>query len=384
MIVIVVVIMVVVVVMIVVIVSVVVTGRRGRRQQAARSSSRDASGDAGLSSWPFCASACRTDEVVRRWPRAIRARRSSSSSGGSVDLVRLRHRVEQQPDVHPPLGLRAHLAGEAVPVDLHLLDVDALAGQTLGVLAEQTARLLLDHSLGQLDRVALAQLLEHRLLLARAHLVLLLVPEAIRHVGAQAGEIGDPRRRSTAARHQLADSLRQRVVERRQVALGDLGDLDAEAAHPGLAPSTALLLAAELGLLADLEPGEREAELLPYLRAADLDVDRLGGPHRLTLIGRELHRLDRDPVAARHRTRRRRPTRRPASAGWRAPRRPRQSVGTVSVGGRSKFSMSPSWIGGRTSTVATKISGSPLLSSTSSTLGGSSGSSELSAWACFQ
>ena len=217
---------------------------------------------------------------------------------------------------------------------------------------------------GQLERVALAQLVEQRLLLARSRRCSSscsrrCVTSARRPASSGPGVLRSP----PSARR---SSSRKRVVERRQVALLDLGDLDAEAAHSrlGARPRRRLLAGGvKLGLLAGREAGERRGSAPP--RPAGLPtststvwVGPIGSPwsaeSSTDLDRRPGRRAPPDASTVTHSA--------TCGAGRRAPRRPRQraGIGVGSAAGRSPRCRRSS-IGGRISTVATKISGSPRL-----------------------
>ena len=162
----------------------------------------------------------------------------------------------------PLFGHRPGLLAHGPPVDSGVLQVDALAGEPLGVLADHSLDLGLDHADRQRQRVALAELVEQGLLALLAAGARLLGLEPVAHGGAQLVEALE------AA--ELAGEL---VVQVGQLALLDPADLELEAPLPDLA--VVLVHAGEVALLALLASGQRQRELLPDGLGADLDVDRV-------------------------------------------------------------------------------------------------------------
>ena len=155
-----------------------------------------------------------------------------------------------------------------------MLEVDAAPGQRLGVVVDQALDLLAHHPLRQVERMALAELVEEGLLALLVALLDLALAQAADHrllELVETGELG-------------VDLRREGVVERRQVALLDAGRLDPEGllVDDRLAAlfyrmlGRMLVAAREGGLLAGREAGEGERELLPDVGVADLDVDGVG------------------------------------------------------------------------------------------------------------
>ena len=127
-----------------------------------------------------------------------------------------------------------------------------------GVVFEHPLALLLDHSAGELERMALAQLLEHRLLAPLPELPLAAAAQVVLDRLAQG-----LCRLDAEARCQL-------VVE-----LGQLLLLDRQHLDPKRLLLPVAVLPPILGALAGAAAGQRQGELVVHAVAAELHLDRL-------------------------------------------------------------------------------------------------------------
>ena len=103
------------------------------------------------------------------------------------ELAVVGHGVEQEARMHPLLGHRRHLLGDPVPVEMGLLDVDAAPRQVLGVLLHHPLDLAAHHALRQVDRMALAELVEEGLVARLAPRLVLLPAQPVGHRLSQHG-----------------------------------------------------------------------------------------------------------------------------------------------------------------------------------------------------
>ena len=275
--------------------------------------------------------------------------------------------------VHPPLGLRLAPARRAAASRCSaLLEVDAAPRQALGVVVHQLLDLVADDAL----RAASIGWRSRSWSSTRSRAGAARVAARLRR--------RDPARdvasRSSSRLSKLAELLGEVVVERRQLALLDRDDLGAgscarcragqrlavgpERAAARAAARTRLLAGSRAaGRRASAPPraGDRERQLLPDLRVADLDLElrRLGSGRAAVVDLGEPRPGRRAPPAASTAPSRACPRRRSSRASLDLHRRRLDGgVGQVEVAGscaaRSR---------GRTSTVATKVSGSPGSSS---------------------
>ncbi len=268
--------------------------------------------------------------------------------------------------MHPPLGERQHVVGHGVPVDAGVLDVDAAAGEVLGVVLDQLSTSRRTTPCGQLQRMALAELVEEGLLALLARCSSLF--------GAQApGDgVAQLRRGLEVGAHLRANSSSSGGRSRSWTSSPGPGT---GGRGPGARGSPCCTAAARGGVKVVSWPADS-----PWRATVSSSQTRSSPTSTWTVLGLRLLAVPSfapssvisagHQVAAARRGARPAPTRRAACAGPRPRRRPPCSPGSTGGSGRSKSRMLRSSICGRVSTVAMKVRGSPGWSSrTSSTLG---------------